>query len=70
MGSLENIYHVVVMIPRFSRFSIAIIEQAFKDIRSATFFAYRVRKQRTGCYSLSLSLSLASSLNKGLLGTL
>lgn len=69
MGSLENIYHVVVMIPRFSRFSIAIIEQAFKDIRSATFFAYRVRKHEQ-VVTLSLSLSLASSLNKGLLGAL
>lgn len=54
MGSLENIYHVMVMIPRLIRFSIAIIEQAFKDIRSATFFAYRVRKHEQVA-TLSLS---------------
>lgn len=70
MGSLKNIYHVMIMIPRFSRFSIAIIEQAFKDIRGVGFFTYRVRNTNRLLLSLSLSLSLASWLNKGLLGAL
>ncbi len=69
MGSLENVYHVVVMIPRLIRFGVAVIEQVFKDIRSAAFFAYRVRKHEQ-VVTLSLSLSLASWLNRGLLGTL
>lgn len=69
MGSLENVYHVAVMIPRLICFSIAIIEQVFKDIRGVGFFAYSVRKHEQ-VVTLSLSLSLASWLNKGLLGVL
>lgn len=69
MGSLKNIYHVVIMIPRLIRFSVAVIEQAFKDFRGVGFFAYRVRKHEQ-VVTLSLSLSLASWLNKGLLGAL
>lgn len=71
MGSLKNIYHVVIMIPRLIRFSVAVIEQAFKDFRGVGFFAYSVRKhEQVVTLSLSLSLSLASWLNKGLLGAL
>ncbi len=55
MGSLENIYHVVVFIPRLGCFSIAIIEQAYKDIRGVGFFAYSVRKYEQATLSLSLS---------------
>lgn len=54
MGSLKNIYHVVIMIPRLIRFSVAVIEQAFKDFRGVGFFAYRVRKHEQ-VVTLSLS---------------